>query len=327
VTGMDELWGKLRIAPLMGLPGARLSGTSLKQNLENADVQFSSLKMLYERFHPDAMFTIMDLSIEVEACGVELSRPENRAFSVKQHPVGSSADLQRLRNPDPRRDGRMPLALAVVEAMSEEFDCINAAYVSGPFTLASLLAGAGNALRSVIRDQDFLRDLLEYCTRAIIRYSQALAEHGADVVCILEPTAGVLSPRQFEKNSAVYLREITAAVSVPSILHICGDTNVLIPNMLGTNCSAISLDSQVNMNQVLQRVRGEIQVFGNINPVNIVAYGSVEDIDKALLELISLARGNDNLTISTGCDLPLDTNMENLSYLFSESRRLLGQSQ
>jgi uroporphyrinogen decarboxylase len=326
VTGMDELWGRLRIAPLMGLPGVRLSGTSLKQNLENADVQFSSLKMLYERFHPDAMFTMMDLSIEVEACGVELSRPENRAFSVKQHPVGSSADLQRLRNPDPCADGRMPLALAVVQAMSEQFDCINAAYVSGPFTLASLLTGAGNALRSVIRDQDFLRDLLQYCTRAIIRYSRALAEHGADFVCILEPTAGILSPLQFEKNSAVYLREISAAVSVPSILHICGDTNVLIPNMLATNCSAISLDWQVNMNRVLQRVRGGIQVLGNIDPVNVVAYGSAEEVDQALLELIALARDNDNLTISTGCDLPLDTNMENLSYLFSESRRLLGQS-
>ena len=327
MTVMNEMWSKLRIAPLMGLPGVRLSGTSLKQNLENADVQFASLKMLYDRFHPDAMFTMMDLSIEAEACGAELSRPENRAFSVKQHPVGSTAELQRLRNPNPEADGRMPLVLNVVEAMSEEFDCINAAYVSGPFTLASLLTGAGNALRSVIRDPDYLRDLLEYCTQAIVRYSRALAEHGADVVCILEPTAGVLSPRQFEENSAVYLREITAAVAVPSILHICGDTTVLIPHMLETDCSGISLDSQVDMNQVLQRVRGRIQVLGNIDPVNVVAYGSAEDIDGALLGLISLARDNGNLTISTGCDLPLDTNMENLNYLFSESRRLLGQSQ
>ena len=326
MTGMNEIWRKLRIVPLMGLPGVSLSGTSLKQNLENADAQFASLKMLYDRFHPEAMFTMMDLSIEVEACGAELLRAENQAFSVKQHPVGSPADLERLRDPDPGADGRMPIVLSVVEAMSEEFDCINAAYVSGPFTLASLLTGAGNALRSVIRHQDFLRDLLQYCTRAIIRYSRALVEHGANVVCILEPTAGILSPRQFEINSAVYLREITAAVAVPSILHICGDTNVLIPNMLATNCSAISVDSQVDMNQVLQRVRGDIRVFGNIDPVNVVAYGSTEDIDGALLELIPLARGNDNLTISTGCDLPLDTNLENLSHLFRESRRLLAQS-
>ncbi len=326
MTGMNEIWRKLRIAPLMGLPGVGLSGTSLKQNLENADVQFASLKMLYDRFAPEAMFTMMDLSVEAQACGAQLSRPETRAFSVKRHPVGSSEDLKDLRDPDPRADGRMPLVLSVAQAMSEGFDCLSAAYVAGPFTLASLLTGAGNALRSVIRDQEFLRQLLQYCTRAIIRYSQALAEHGADAVCILEPTAGILSPGQFEKNSAVYLKEIAAAVAVPSILHICGDTNVLIPNMLETNCSAISVDWQVDMKQVLQQVRGRIQVFGNIDPVNVVAYGSVEDIDGALLELVSLARDNDNLTISTGCDLPLDTNMENLSYLFRESRRLLGQS-
>ena len=326
MTGMNEIWRKIRIAPLMGLPGVGLSGTSLKQNLENADVQFASLKMLYDRFAPEVMFTMMDLSVEAQACGAELSRPERRAFSVKRHPVAGSEDLKDLRDPDPRADGRMPLVLNVVQAMSEGFDCVNAAYVSGPFTLAGLLTGAGNALRCVIRDQEFLRELLQYCTRAIIRYSQALAEHGADAVCILEPTAGMLSPGQFEKNSAVYLREIAADVAVPSILHICGDTNVLIPSMLETNCSAISLDWQVDMKQVLRQVRGRIQVFGNIDPVTVVAYGSVEDIDGALLELVSLARDNDNLTISTGCDLPLDANMDNLSYLFRESRRLLGQS-
>jgi uroporphyrinogen decarboxylase len=325
---MNEIWRKLRIAPLMGLPGVSLSGTTLKQNLENAGVQFASLKTLYDRFHPEAMFTLMDLSVEAQACGARLNRPENQAFSVKQHPVGNVEDLKRLKNPDPRADGRMPLVLAVVQAMSAGFDCLNIAYVSGPFTLASLLTGAGNALRSVIRNQDFLNDLLVYCTAAIIRYSRALAEHGADVICILEPTAGILSPGQFEKNSAVFLREIIAAVAVPSILHICGDTKALIPNMLETNCSAISLDWQVDMKQVLQRVCGRIQVFGNIDPVDIVAYGTIEDIDGVLCELVALAGDHDNLTISTGCDLPMDTNMQNLDYLFCESRRLLlGQPQ
>jgi uroporphyrinogen decarboxylase len=314
------------IAPLMGLPGVRLSGTSLKQNLENAEVQFASLKILYDRFHPDAMFTMMDLSVEVQACGAELSRPENRAFSVKQHPVGSAADLRKLKEPDPASDGRMPVVLDVTSRMSRELDCVNATYVSGPFTLASLLTGAGNALRSVIREQDYMRDLLEYCTRLIIRYARAVVEHGADLLCILEPTAGVLSPQQFEKNSGWYLREIIAAVPAPSILHICGDTTVLIPNMLATSCWGISLDWQVDMNRVLEQAGGRTQVLGNIDPVNVVAYGNAQEVEGALAELVHLAGTNHNLTISTGCDLPLDTNMENLSYLFSEFRRRMERS-
>ena len=213
--------------------------------------------------------------------------------------------------------------LNLIVKMNREFPCLNVVYVSGPFTLASLLAGAGNTLRSVIRDQLHLKHLLEYCTQVIINYSQALSENGADGVCILEPTAGVLSPEQFEKNSAIYLREITAALPVPAILHICGDTTVLIPKMLNTNCSGISVDSQVNIEKVLKLVGKEIQVFGNIDPVNIIAYGSLHEIDQTLLKLIPLVIENDNFIISTGCDLPLDTNMKNLSYLFNASRKRL----
>jgi uroporphyrinogen decarboxylase len=310
----------------MGLPGARLTGTSLKQNLEQAEVQFASLEMLYERFQPDAMFTMMDLSTEAEACGVQVRKPENRAFSVTGHPVKSSSDLESLKQPDPSADGRMPVVLAVVERMSREFPCLNVAYVAGPFTLASLLTGAGNALRSVVRDPDYLRVLLEYCTRAIIRYSVALAEHGADGVCILEPTAGVLSPQQFERHSAAYLREIAASLPVPWILHICGDTTALIPNMIRTGCWAISIDSQVNMGKALEKAGGEVRLLGNIDPVDVVAYGGPEEIEAALSELIPLARASRNLTISTGCDLPVDTNMENLEYLIVESCKRLGQA-
>jgi len=317
---MNRFWTNVRIAPLMGLPGIRLSGSTVKQNLENAEAQCNSLRALYNLFRPDVLFTMMDLSVEAEACGVELNKPENRSFSVKQHPVGNASDLAGLRIPDPGADGRMPVVLHVVEQLSRDLDCLTAAYISGPFTLASLLAGAGKALRGVIRDPQFIRELLEYSTEVIVRYALALQENGADCVCILEPTAGVLSPDQFEVNSAAYLKRIIASLEVPVILHICGDTSVLLPKMVETGCSALSLDSQVDLARVLEETEQQIQIIGNIDPVSIVAYGSRQDIEQALLEAVALAKAHPNLTISTGCDLPLDTNMDNLETFFVQSR-------
>lgn len=60
------------VAPLMGLPGIQLTYTTVKENLENAEVQFETIKKLKERFEPDIVFPFMDLSVEAEALGLEI---------------------------------------------------------------------------------------------------------------------------------------------------------------------------------------------------------------------------------------------------------------
>ena len=61
--------GTVPVAPLMGLPGIHLTYKTVKENLENAEVQFETIKKLKERFEPDIVFPFMDLSVEAEALG------------------------------------------------------------------------------------------------------------------------------------------------------------------------------------------------------------------------------------------------------------------
>jgi len=313
---MMENLGSIAVAPLMGLPGITLSKTTVKDNFENADVQFRSLALLYERYHPDAMFTMMDLSLEAEACGIEIMKPENRGFSVRHHPVKKIDDLRNLKSPNPLHEGRMPMALKVIENMSKHFDCTNIAYVIGPFTLSCLLAGASYAIRSVLKDKDFLAHILHYSKRVIYGFAKALSEYGANIICVLEPSAGALSPEQFKANSAVYIKEIIDGLTVPVILHICGDTNVLLDEMVGTNCWGISIDSQVSVKHAVEQIPKDLYLFGNIDPVNILAYGDFNEIDTAVLELREMANKRENYVISSGCDLPMDTNIDNLDHFF-----------
>jgi len=312
---IDNLDG-IAVAPLMGLPGIALSKTTIKNNFENADVQFASLRLLYERYHPAAMFTMMDLSVEAEACGIEIMKPENRTFSVRNHPIKKIGDLRNLINPDSLVEGRMPVALKVVQQMSKHFDCPNIAYVIGPFTLSCLLAGASYTIRSVLKDKDFLAHLLQFSKKVIYRFAEALADSGANIICILEPSAGALSPQQFRANSALYIKEIVDGLAVPVILHICGDTSVLIDEMLGTGCRGISIDSQVSVEHALEKMPKDIYLFGNIDPVNILAYGDIPEIDTAVVQLKEIASKRENYVISSGCDLPIDTKLANLDHFF-----------
>ena len=87
--------GRRPIVPLMGYPGLQLTKTTMKQNQFNHIVQFQSLSRLYDRFQPDAMFFMMDLSVEASALGLAVRFPLEETPSVEHHPVNTREDLDK----------------------------------------------------------------------------------------------------------------------------------------------------------------------------------------------------------------------------------------
>lgn len=308
------------VAPLMGYQGAGLTGTSIKDNLENADVQFRSLMALYEKFKPDAVFTIMDLTLEAEALGLKVLKPDNSAYSVAEHPIKTKEDLEKLRLPDPSISGRMPVLVNVMEKMSAGLDCCKIGYVIGPFTLSGLLMGAEDAAKSIIKRPDFLKSVLEFSTQLIEEYAKAFIKAGADAICILEPTAIMLSPKRFHEFTGEYLRRIMQVLQAPSILHICGDTSQLVDQMLSTGAQGISLDSMVNFNEIKDLVPDDVLLIGNIDPVRVVAFGDEQEVKDAAEALLRDMKGCQNFVLSSGCYLPQDTKMDNISTMINMAR-------
>jgi uroporphyrinogen decarboxylase len=311
---------QIPIAPLMGSTGIQLTSTRVSENLENADIQFKSLYKLYQKFHPDLMFPMMDLSIEAEALGLKTLKARDSSYTIIEHPIRDLSSLKKLELPEPQKSARMPLMLIVINQMSSNFDCINVAYVTGPYTLAGLLNGASEVIKNVIKSPDLLITIIEYSTKVIDIYGSALIDAGADMICILEPTATGLSPQQYEKFSGRYIKKLRKRWDIPVVLHICGDASLLVPEMVQTGCKGLSLDSLVDLPEISQIVPDDVLLLGNIDPV-VVAYGEKSDVKLAVKSLIDKMKGRVNFILSTGCDLPPDTDLENIKYIFEFARK------
>ena len=319
---MADFMGKeVRLAPLMGLPGIPLTQTTVRQNLENAEIQWKSLSVLFERFSPDAMFPMMDLSVEAEALGIRLLKPENGSFTVAAHPIDCREDVGKLAIPNPLKDGRMPVMLQVMRDMSKCLSCPCVAYVIGPFTLSGLLTGTSKVIKSVLKNPEFVLRLLDFTVQVIHTYALSLVEAGADMICLLEPTASVLSPLQFKLYSGNYIRKFVAGCPVPVILHICGNSTVLMEEMLAVGCKGVSLDSHVDLPEVSKQIPKDKLILGNLDPVQTVAYGDTAQVRAETEALLRAMKSRDNFVLSTGCDLPLDTRIENLALLCSTARK------
>ncbi len=309
-----KLANRRLVMPLMGYPGIQLNHTSIKQNEFNWGVHFWSVSTLVRVFKPDGVFFFMDLSVEASSLGLPVRFPLFESPTVEHHMVQELNDLNQFLSCDPLRDGRVVSYIETMKLMKTGLpgNVMKGAYVTGPFTLAGLMMGANDIAMKTIMDEQLVTGVLEMATSTIIRYARALEEAGADTVAVLEPTAVMLSPEAFKRFSADFISRIVDELKIPTILHICGQADHLIPNMVETGAQGLSLDSDVDVETALPKLPEDVVFIGNVDPVLTVRNETPEKIRKAVHETLDKAEGYPNFILSTGCDLPADTPLKNI---------------
>jgi uroporphyrinogen decarboxylase len=308
------------VVPLMGFPGIYLTQSTIWQNEFNSELQYRTVKALVDRFMPDAVFSFMDLSVEAGAVGIPVIFPENGSPNIEQHPVKKVEDLARFKDLDVRYDARVNTYVDVIKRIKDNLDVLTGAYVIGPFTLSGLMMGATQIALATIDQPELVNEVLKFSTQTITRYGELLVEAGADMVCILEPTATFLSPEAFCSFSAPYIEQIVKTLDIPSILHICGNTKNLVRVMCETGVQGLSLDAPVDFVATIQQIPENIVLIGNVDPVSIMVNGTPDQVRLAVKSLLEKMEPYPNFILSTGCDLPPETMLKNIQAFMEAGR-------
>jgi len=320
---------KRLVAPLLGFPGVRLAGSSIKLAQQNYREHFKVVNSLVDKFKPDIQFVLMDLSVEANALGLNTIFPPNESATVlKKNKEFNLDDLSLFRNIEFDCDGRLLSYVQTVELMKKEFssNVKVGAYVSGPYTLAGLIVGAQEAGLMSAREPEKLEKICIFTTECIVKYTRLLLSAGADAICVLEPSGVMLGPSHFRKFSAVNVKKIVEIChqgNADCVYHVCGNSMHLIEEMVESRVDGLSLDSKdnnVNLLEVANRVPENIVIIGNMSPTKTIVYGKTEEVKKEVSDLLELMKEFPNYVLSTGCDLPLETPLDNI-FAFMETGR------
>lgn len=310
------------VAPLMGYPGAQLTNSTLKQNGFNSELHYRSIYKLAEMFAPDLIFFMMDLSVEAGAIGLQIRYPLEESASVEIHPVESVADLDDYKVLDPLFDARIGSYIDTMRFMKHNLNGVmKGAYVIGPFTLAGLMIGASQIAIATIDNPDLVFATLNYAEDIITRYAKELVKAGADMVCILEPTATFLSPKAFTRFSGNYINRIARRLDTITVLHVCGDTTRLVPAMGKVDVQGLSLDTMVDFSVAIRKIPPEMILIGNVDPVRVMVNEDPEGVRRAVRKMLDDMAPYENFILSTGCDLPQEVPLENIRAFMEEGRR------
>ncbi len=315
------------VAPLIGFPGLSLYPSTIKLAQQNSGEQIKVLQAIEREIHPDIMFPLMDLSVEANALGQYTVFPIDDSATVEQQVQFTEEDIERLRSISLVSDTRAHGYIETVSLMKKTIPSSISigCYVSGPYTLTGLLIGASIAATYTILNPELLHNFCKVSAEKIAEYAKELVRAGAEAVCFLEPSGVMLGPEQFREFSANYIRQIHEEIgaSVPVIYHVCGNSMHLIQEMCNAGVQALSLDSReagVDLRSIAESVPEDIVIIGNICPTGNILTGTPDAVRSDVNELLRLMDPFPNFILSTGCDLPKQTPIENIKAFMNAGR-------
>jgi len=208
--------------------------------------------------------------------------------------------------------GRIPIVLKAINMAKTRYDG-EAAVVSsivGPFTLGTRLFGMDNFLIWAVAEPEKAHAAMERLTRLCMMYAGEQATEGCDVVLIGEAASSgdLISPDTYRDIIMPYHRELCSSLSVPSVVHICGNITGHLPYILETGMTAISFDGKTDVEKAYRLLKGKTAMVGYVDTMTTLLHSAPEVVYQHSVDCIQA--GIDLLC--AGCAWPAHIPAENV---------------
>lgn len=329
VAAFIKLEGVDRVPVIDGTTTAALSremmGVTVGQFCrEMGELAFQVIKTTYDAIGWDNVEMGQSCSLEAEAIGSVLRYPENAYAMLSEPAAPNPEDVDKLRVPDPQRDGKLPLMLKTTKLLSEEYRPRNvpvAAWVNGVGNILMQVRGVENALADLKVRQDVARKLLNLVGRTAVEWGKALINSGADMIDQSE----VLAVKEFLpldivkgfifswwywplrewKKQGAYVYTHDCGMGIPDVR--------LLPQLDADFYWPSNLANLGKYKAILGLMNHKA-IAGNLDPAGALLRGKPEDVmmdaRRAIREGTTLEQP-EGFALMPGCSLAIDTPLEN----------------
>ncbi len=301
--------------PICTHPGIEMIGKRVLDTVTDGKVHFQALQALAKETPSAAAVTIMDLTVEAEAFGSDVTFSTHELPVVTGRIVSDAESVNNLAVPG-LSSGRLQEYIRASRMAAEGIHdkpvfggCI------GPFSLAGRLFNMTEIMTAACIEPDTIQALLEKCTQFLHTYIAELKNTGVNGIIIAEPAAGLLDESLCDQFSSVFVKQLVEAFQDESFfifLHNCGNSGHVTRSMMNTGANGLHFGNRMDMQLVFKEVPAHVIISGNLDPVGIFKMATPDEIKKATHQLLLQAKGHPNFIISSGCDIPPGVPMENI---------------
>lgn len=104
-------------------------------------------------------------------------------------------------------------------------------------------------------------------------------------------------------------------------LHICGDSSLILPDMIATGAPVLELDYKTDMRLAKELMRGKTTFLGPVNPELLWAAKDPAKVDAAAKEAVEILAPGGEFILGPGCALGYSTPADNIHALVEAARK------
>jgi uroporphyrinogen decarboxylase len=266
--------------------------------------------LMIEHYGSDIAQAISDPFRECHDFGAEIEFPEDDLPLSRVYLLQDPDNLKRLRPPDPYTGRRMSDRLEAIRAFREKVGgrVPIMGWVEGALAEAADLRGVSNIMLDLGENPEWVEELLEICVEVEIAFARAQVEAGADIIGLGDAVGSLVSPAMYRRYAQPYEQRIFAAVHAMGALcrlHICGNTNKIVDDMVATGADIVDLDFMVDLEAAAAKHGDKVSFCGNSNPMAIFLKGTPEQVYDATRHLMAV--GGPRWFSAAGCEIPMLT--------------------
>ena len=302
---------------------AREEGITMKEFRENPEKAARAFINAAEKYDTDGVLIDVDTATLAGSVGVPVDYPEYEPARTHGTLISSLDELENLPPVDVARDPGIQKWLEITRIVKEYFG--DEKYVRGncdqaPFSLASMIRGSQDLMTDLLLEKERVHQLLEYTTEAGIQFIGLMKETGADMVSNGDSVAGpeMIPPEFYREFAFPYEQKLideAHRLGLPYTLHICGDTDIILEDMVKTGADALELDYLTDIHLIYRLCHDSVLFIGNIDPSGVLNFGTTELVKQKTEEVLEIYSESPRLMINAGCAIPPDTPSENIKQM------------
>lgn len=208
--------------------------------------------------------------------------------------------------------GYIPQLLKAVEILKKEVgdEVPIVGGIIGPFTIAGSLLDSVPLLKATFKAPEKIPPFLEVAEKAGTTLAKALIDAGADTISCEDMTASpeLIAPKSYREFELKYQRRQFEAISVPKILHICGNVDAIVEWMGQTGANILSLEPKASAKLAREKCGSDIILMGGVDTATTLFMKDADTVKQGCEETIA-----DGIKIlAPGCAVAPGTPSENL---------------
>jgi uroporphyrinogen decarboxylase len=273
-----------------------------------------------EKYGLDGILFDVDTAIEASAIGVPVDYPDDEPARTHEIFLPSLDDVDKLADVDISHHPRIQHSLEAVRLIKKHFG--NEVFVRGncdqaPFSLACSMRGPENFMMDLFMDEEKVMRLLKYTTGICCQFIRLMSATGADMLSNGDSPAGpsMISPEMYEKFAMPSEKELVDEAhrcGLPYLLHICGDTRLILSQMNRLGLDAVELDYKTPIENIYEVFGNSTALFGTVDPSGVIALGTPEKVREESVRILDVYRNSPRLVLGAGCAIPPIAPEENI---------------